>query len=61
MTTINDVIWVLTADYGCEGLAEPYMAFRSEALAKQAKALIEKNPSATHMRLCAVPIWKELA
>lgn len=54
----GDAIWVLMPDYGCEGLREPFMAFRSHETAQEAKALIEKNPSATTMKLCEVPMWK---
>jgi hypothetical protein len=58
MADESAVIWVLAVDYGSEGLCEPFMAFRSKESAQAAKELIERNPSATTMKLCEVPIWR---
>lgn len=55
---IDAVIWVLMPDYGCEGLREPFMAFRTKESAEACKQLIEKNPSAQIMKLAEVPVWR---
>lgn len=51
-------IWVLMPDYGYEGLREPFMAFKTQDAAEACKDLIEKNPSATRMKLVEVPMWR---
>lgn len=51
-------IWVLMPDYGYDGLREPFMAFRTQQAAQEAKDLIEKNPSSTTMKLAEVPVWR---
>lgn len=51
-------VWVLMPDYGLEGLREPFMAFRTKDAAEACKELIEKNPSATTMKLAEVPVWR---
>ena len=55
----TEMIWVIMPDYGCEGLREPIMAFRDSRTAQAALDMIDKNPSATRMKLCSVPIWGE--
>ena len=54
---VGSKIWVLMPDYGCEGLREPVAAFRTEAEAKSALELLEKNPTGCSMRLAGVDLW----
>lgn len=55
--TAGDKIWVLMPDYGYEGLREPVAAFRSEAEARSALELMQRNPAGCSMKLAEVELW----
>lgn len=57
MSDDSPKIYVLSQDYGTEGLAEPFMAFYDKPTAEQAKALCEGS-GYQRLRLSEVPLWK---
>ena len=54
---MGKTVWILCADYGREGLEEPFIAFETEAEAEDAKRLCRFFPADQEVRITEAPLY----